>query len=182
MNDNSTDLLRLLESLEDKGLYRFASASAIPDLRRRALELREFYLEGTHRLHFADPEDMYERGPSEFLDSITPTLKMMNVEIRDYKEILRRGDSFTICFNGASFELWRAEDHQRADKWKLTAARVFSAVNAMLAAESEKDRLYYDYGDNDTRVVFTNEALHGIIESSPLDLIEQRLLMARLSG
>lgn len=163
-----TKATRQLESLVEvlDSLDYFKYAADPRNARSATLACGDIYADKTGRVFFADAEYIYESGAEMSVQMILSFLRLIGSPVLDFGEIEEQDLCYDIILNGSRIRILSAEDEKQPCRWSAPAVRLFRAINAMLEESDSEVRMYYDYIDNSTMVVFLSGNMYGTIAES----------------
>jgi hypothetical protein len=122
--------------------------------------------ENSHRLFFADAENLAEGDVGKLLREVSPFLAAHGVALPAIKDDIS-GDGYIVRVGGVDYLMYDAEELQGDSFWALASLRGFGIINELLAAAGSKERAYAINGGNDLQLLFLTPELHRVIMDHP---------------
>ncbi|MHA3770833.1 hypothetical protein ACXR0O_04775 [Verrucomicrobiota bacterium sgz303538] len=129
--------------------------------------------EESHRLHFADAEDLAEGGVGEFLLRIRPFLTAQGVTFPEFEDEVAP-DGYVIRIGETLYRIYDENEMGRDLTggqpgliWGLSMARAFGIVNDLLENAGSPERVYAVNGGNDLQAFFLTPELFHLITDHP---------------
>lgn len=165
------DHSQVWSQLEQAGYCRHLTEDEIETVRNAILKDGWSGLHEPHsRFFWVDAESLTEQGVTDFLKSLSPFLRRLNIEITSEDHWTDEG--YWITLNGQKRVIWtEAEfEEERQGKpgrtWGLSTVRTFEMVNRLLEESGSDERLYAFNGGNDLHAMFLTPALADLIRQS----------------
>jgi hypothetical protein len=127
----------------------------------------------SHRLYFADAEDLAEGGVGDFIREVEPFLAAHGVKLPKIEEDAS-GTDYVVSVGGVARRIYDAAEmerdmteEERGLVWGLSMARGFRIVDELLAKAGSAERTYAINGGNDLMALFLTAEMHEVIMQQP---------------
>ena len=153
--------------LEELGYFNGLSPAATQGLKQEFDRKGwDALFEDSHRLFFADAENLAEGDVGKLLREASPFLTSQGVTLPAIEDDIS-GDGYVVKVGGIDFLIYDADELQGDFFWALASVRGFGIINELLTAAGSKERAYAINGGNDLQLLFLTPELHQAIMEHP---------------